>query len=515
MSKNNFRNIPELHVAHIASEVDPFSKTGGLASVLGSLPRAQHDLGINTIIITPYYEKLLSTDTCALERIGEAEKIEVEPGTFEKVSYFKGFLGTEKVPVYFVDNKKFFGYHKTFYGAENDNARFLFFNIAALFLLKKIAFKPTIIHCHDWHAGMIPFLLKTRYKKDLFWTETATLFTIHNLSFQLGHDWFDIPPEEIDDGRSKLPSFVDTERMERLNFAKRAILYADAINTVSETYREEILTKTFGEDLNRILKNKQHIVFGIVNGIDYNDFNPLTDPGLVRHYSNKSVQLKKYNKKALQRRYGLAVNLEIPLLCTTSRISEQKGFKLILQIIRTVLRCGTQFIVMGDGDEQIIHSLKELQKEFPGQFTYTPFDQEKETLLYAGSEIFLLPSRFEPCGINQMIALRYGCIPIVRHIGGLADTIEDYDPLTKTGNGFTFTRYNSTNLLIAVIRALENFKHKRSWRDLSILGLSEANSWKLPAQKYIDLYMATLRLKKRNRREQRRQADLLHNSPPK
>lgn len=515
MKKNPLHNMPKLCVAHIASEVDPFSKTGGLASVLGSLPRAQKDLGIDTIIITPYYEKLIDTATYAIDRIGGVEKIEVNPGVFEKVYYRKGSLGTEKVPVYFIENKKYFGQYKKYYGTDNDNARFLFFNIATLFLLKKINFTPTIIHCHDWHAGMIPFLLKTCYKKDPFWDKTATLFTIHNLSFQLGHDWFTIPPKSIDNGHSKLPLFANTKKIERLNFAKRAILYADAINAVSETYREEILKKQFGEDLDQLLKSKQNVLFGIVNGIDYDDFNPLKDPGLVRHYSSKSVRLKKYNKKALQMRYGLAVDMEIPLICTTSRICEQKGFKLIFEIIHHVLQRGVQFLVMGDGDYHTVRSLQELQKEFPGQFAYTKFIQEEETLLYAGSEIFLLPSRFEPCGINQMIALRYGCIPVVHHIGGLADTIEDYDPQTKTGNGFSFDHYTAIDLLIAIIRALENFKHKRAWRDLCIFGLSEANSWRLPAQKYVDLYMETIQLKKHNQQEQIRKSKLLRNTPHK
>lgn len=498
MIKKQHQHIPKLHVAHIASEVEPFSKTGGLGSVLGALPRAEQDLGVDTLIITPYYEKLIDIDVHVLESLGESERLEIEPGVFEDVSYRKGMLGEERVPVYFVESKKFFGSQEKLYGAKNDNARFLFFNIAALFLLKKIDWKPTIIHCHDWHAGLIPFLLKTRFKKDSFWADTATLFTIHNLTFQLGHDWHSISLAESDTGRSKLPSFADTENMERLNFAKRAILYADAISTVSKTYRREILTKAFGEELDQLLIKKQRIVFGIVNGIDYDDFNPMTDPGLACHYNNKSVRLKKYNKKALQRRYGLTVDLSVPLLCTTSRISDQKGFKLILQIIRPVLGRGTQFIFMGDGDNQVIEALLNLQKEFPGQIAYTPFDAEKETLLYAASEIFLLPSRFEPCGINQMIALRYGCIPVVRHIGGLADTIQDYDPRTKTGNGFTFKRYDSTSLLIAIIRALENFKHARAWKELSISGLNAANSWKLPAEKYINLYRATLRLKKKN-----------------
>lgn len=497
MPKKIRSEAPVFRVAHVASEVEPFSKTGGLGSVLGALPRAQQELGMDVIVVTPYYENLIDTNGQTFESLGDPDRIEVEPGVFEEVSYSKGLLGDGDIPVYFVKSAKFFGPRKKLYGAANDNARFLFFDIAALFLMEKIDFKADIVHCHDWHTGIIPFLLKTRLRKDPFWSDTATLFTIHNLSFQLGHDWHAIPSKESDGGRSRLPSFSDTKKMERVNFAKRGIIHADAINTVSETYREEILTDAFGEALDRLLKRKRQVVFGIVNGIDYQDFNPLTDPGLVCHYSSRSVHLKKYNKKAMQELYGLAVDLEVPVLCTTSRISGQKGFRLILKIIRPILRLGTQFIIMGDGDERTIRAFKDLQREFPGRFAYTPFDRSKETLLYAGSEMFLMPSHFEPCGINQMIALRYGCIPVVRRIGGLADTIRDYDPRTKTGNGFTFRRYDSTSLLVAVVRALENFKHVRAWKELSISGLLAANSWKLPAQKYIDLYEATLRIKRK------------------
>lgn len=270
-------------------------------------------------------------------------------------------------------------------------------------------------------------------------------------------------------------------------------MHADAVNTVSETYREEIMTEDFGEGLYRLLKRRRRFVFGIVNGINYDDFNPLTDPGLFRHYSEKSVQLKKYNKKELQRRYGLEVNANAPLFCSTSRISEQKGFKLIVPALRPMLLRGAQCIVMGNGDEGIIRSFLEMQRDFHKQLVYVPFQREEETMLYAAADIFLLPSRFEPCGINQMIALRYGCIPVVRHIGGLADTIEDYDPRTKSGNGFTFKRYDASSLLIAMTRAAENFKHTRAWRDLMVTGLREANSWKLPAKKYIDLYEDAIR----------------------
>ncbi len=492
----------KLSIAHIASEVAPFSRTGGLASVLGSLPRAHVELGYNTIVVTPFYEQIIPAELLKdLEVVAQKHEIELSTDIFEKVTYYK--LMHEGVPIYFVAHNKFFGDRTTLYGAKNDNARFMLFNVAALQLMKLINFQPDIINCHDWHTGLIPYFLKWRYRKDEFWQNTAVLFTIHNLAFQLGHDWWSVPPEERDDGRSSLPFFND-ERLEKINFAKRALINADAINAVSETYREEIMTKDFGEELHRILKNREKIVFGIVNGIDYNEFNPLTDPGIYRHYSEKSVNLKKYNKKWLQKKFGLEVKPDIPLLCMTSRITEQKGFRLFLKIVKILMRLPVQVVVMGNGDKKMTEALQKVQKEFPKQFVVIPFDADVETSLYAGSDMFVLPSRFEPCGINQMIALRYGCVPIVHHIGGLADTIVDYNPAEKVGNGFTFNRYTSVYLLICIVRAIEVYKQKRAWKELMISSLREANSWLIPAKKYIDLYKTTIKLKERADRKARR-----------
>lgn len=486
-----------LTIVHIAAEAEPFSKSGGLANVLGSLPKAHSDLGHNVVVITPYYEQIILEKDRGMHNfdiICQDELIEITRDHWEKVTYLKSEHAG--VPVYFIAHKKFFSERTSLYGGKNENARFMLFDVAALHLLKKINLHADIINCHDWHTGLIPYFLNGRYRKDPFWKETATLFTIHNLSYQLGHNWWDIPSEERDDGRSKLTPFTDPWT-EKINFAKRGIIHANAVNAVSETYREEILTKDFGEELHRTLKNREKTVYGIVNGIDYNDYNPLTDAGLHTHYSDKSVSRRKYNKKWLQKHYGLEVNSDIPLLCTTSRIVEQKGFKLLGIIIRSLLELSTQIIVMGDGDKKITEELQKIQNEYPDQFKIEPFDHARETSLYAGADIFLLPSRFEPCGINQMISLRYGCIPVVHHIGGLADTIVDYDPRTKFGNGFTFEKYDARHFLIAVVRAIENYKHKNNWRTLIIRGLRQANSWIIPAQKYIDLYYTTIRLKKR------------------
>ena len=497
----------KLSIAQIAAEVEPFSKTGGLANVMGSLPRSLRQLGHKVIVITPYYENVSNIEGQALEVILENEPVEVTQGIFETVTYLKGHLPDSKVLVYFIsDNKKFprtKELNGKLYGAADDNAKFLLFDVAALHLLEILDWKPDIIHCHDWHTGLIPYMIKNRYKKNPFWKKTSTLFTIHNLVYQFGHDWWLVPEDLRDDGRTPLPAFIDSEKIERVNFAKRAILNADAINAVSETYRDEILTKDFGEDLHNILKRREDRIFGIVNGINYNDFNPLTDTGIYKHYSHKSVGRKKDNKVHIQKYYKLKTGKQIPLITMTSRIAEQKGFGLLPEVIPSLMSLGAQMIVMGDGDEKIISFLQDMQKQFPKQFVYTLFDASMETSLYAGADIFLLPSRFEPCGVNQLVALRYGCIPVVHHIGGLADTIVDFDPRTRVGNGFTTTRYDAASLLVAIARAIETYKHKDVWRKLVVSGLREANSWIIPAKKYSELYRVTRRL--RNKRMKKKE----------
>lgn len=493
----------KIKVVQITAEIEPFSKSGGLANVMGSLPKTQAKLGCSVTVITPLYSDEPVSSDQSLELVAEDVEIEITRGIFEKVSFYKGMMPDSSVPVYFVAHKKYFGTpdNGKIYGKKNDNARFFVFCVAALQLLKIIRLQPDVIHCHDWHTGLIPYFLKGRYKNDSFWKKTATLFTIHNLVYQFGHDWWLIPEDMRDDGRSALPSFEDSQLIERINFVKRAIINADTISTVSETYREEILTRDFGEELHRILKNREHIIYGIVNGINYDDYNPQTDLGLCERYNSNTISRKKHNKLWLQKYLGLKKGATIPMICMTSRVVEQKGFALLIEIIPALMEMGVQLAIIGDGDETIISQLRNLQRDFPEYISYMPFDSSKETSFYAGSDIFLLPSRFEPCGVNQMIALRYGSIPVVHHIGGLADTIENFNPRVKTGNGFTFFNYDSHSLLIALVRAVETFKHKKVWRTLVISGLKEANSWILPAKKYAELYKTVIKIGRANKRK--------------
>jgi len=504
MGKNTNTKKPKrlLKIVHVVAEINPFFRSGGLGIVVPSLANAQRDLGHEVAIVAPYYGSLIPKSLkrqLQLKLVG-TENIEFknggESGVIEPVEFYKS-IQDNGVVLYFISHKKFFLRQKSIYGRRNDNARFYLFDLAVLTLLQKINQQPDILHCHDWHAGLIPFFLRTRFKNVLFWDNVTTVFTIHNLAYQFGHNWIHVDSLRRDDGRTALPLPSDTKKMEVVNFSKRAILNADIINTVSETYREEILTRDFGEELHRILKGRQKILFGIINGIDYQEYNPLTDQGIRQHYSDKSIERKTANKSWLQKHFKFDVNPNIPVVVMTSRIVEQKGYHLLKDAIESLLTHDIQFIIMGDGNKEIIDFFKQVQTKHPTSFVITPFEQKYETSTYAGGDLFLLPSRFEPCGINQMIALRYGCIPVVHHIGGLVDTIRDYDPRTGEGNGFVFKKYNPESMVVAVARAVENFKHQDSWKELILTGMQEANSWLLPAKTYIDLYYKGIWLHKK------------------
>lgn len=485
----------KLKIASISSEVAPFSKTGGLADVCRSLPKALKRLGHDVIVITPFYEQLIDANEYNLTKVFEDTEIYLNSEENIKVSFWKGYL-MRGLPVYFIECKKFFSQQKKIYGYENDNARFLVFNVAALKLLSLLKFEADIIHCHDWQSGLIPFYLKTdfRYSKSL--RKAKVVYTIHNLAFQFGRNWWEAPADKKDYGRTRIPHIADSD-INFVNFAKRAILSADIINTVSEQYREEILTKNFGQDLERILKNREDRLFGIVNGIDYKEYNPSLDQDLFKNYDYKTVRRKKLNKEYLQENLKLPIDRDVPMVCLTSRVTFQKGFELLLKIIGPLLKNDLQFVIMGDGEKRYINELKKLTKSHGKKLSWQPFKghEEMETLMYAASDIFLLPSHHEPCGINQLIAMRYGCIPVVRKVGGLHDTVTDFDLETGRGTGIVFKNFDEFALFAAIQRALDLYSHHRLWRNMMVSAMRESNSWEIPAKKYIALYRKALRIK--------------------
>jgi len=482
-------------IVSIASEVAPFSKSGGLGDVVRSLPKALKRLGNEIIVITPFYGQIIDKRKHKLKLIYKDINVYLNSEDTVKVNYWQGYL-MKGLPVYFIENKKYFSRRKTIYGSSHENARFLIFNIAALKLITLLKFEADIVHCHDWQTGLIPYYLKTdfRYSKTL--RKAKTIFTIHNLVFQFGKNWWEAPARKKDYGKSRIPHLADS-KIEYVNFVKRAILSADAITTVSEQYREEIMTKIFGQDLHRILRNREDRLFGIINGIDYNAYNPAKDPGLFKNYDYKKIHRKKINKEYLQKKFNLPVNKDIPLICTTSRITFQKGFELILKILEQLVLLDIQFVFIGSGDKIYIRELQKLSKKYPQKIIIMPSheqNQKYETLVYAGSDIFLLPSHHEPCGINQLIAMRYGCVPIVRKVGGLYDTVENFNPLEKEGTGFTFNQFNEFSLYGAIVRALETYKYRKAWRDIIVRAMKESNSWEIPAKSYITLYKKTIKI---------------------
>jgi len=485
-----------LNIVHIGSEVHPFSKTGGLADVTRSLPKALRRLGHNVIVITPFYGQVISPKKHGLKKIAKDVKIKIDGANSVKVNFWKGWL-MEGLPIYFVENEKYFSKRKTIYGSTHENARFLLFDIAAIELISRIEFKADVIQCHDWQTGMVPELIKKRYRKNKYVSEAVTIFTIHNLAFQMGINWWDVPLARKDFGKKSLPA-LDDPKLEYINFAKRGILNADVISTVSETYAEEILTPKYGQDLHRILSNRKDRVFGIVNGIDYFEYNPKTDPGLYRRYSFENPSRRAPNKAYIQKHYKFPVSLRTPLIVMTSRVAEQKGFDLLIDILPALLRMDLQLLIMGDGSKTYIGILEKFSKEHPKKIKWVPFDRKRETSLYAAGDMALLPSRFEPCGLVQMISSRYGAVPIVRDIGGLSDTVTNYNPRTGRGDGFEFKRYDSRDLLVAITRAITIYEHEDEWKKLVSHVMQRSTSWEIPATKYVDLYRKAIRLKKQN-----------------
>ncbi|MBU1130903.1 glycogen synthase [Patescibacteria group bacterium] len=481
----------KLKIVSVASEVHPFSKSGGLADVARSLPKALKRLGHDVVVITPFYAQIINIKEYGLKPIYENVDLEIDKENSVKINYWKGYL-MEGLPIYFIESGQYFSKKKELYGSQHENRRFYLFDLAALKLLTLLKFEADIIHCHDWHTGLIPELLQKQFKESSVLKNSKTIFTIHNLAFQLGHNWWEMPLEKKDDGRKALPKFSSPD-IENINFAKRAILNADVINAVSEQYAQEILTPKFGQDLHRILENNKQKLFGIINGIDHFEYNPATDPGLAKNYSIDSFYFKKQNKEALQKYFKLPVKPEIPLLAMASRISEQKGFELLIKILETLLKRNLQLIIAGDGEKKYLNIISKLQKKYPKKLSLKPFEQKGETSIYAGSDLLLLPSRFEPCGLNQLYALRYGCIPVVHSIGGLADTVEDFNPKTQQGNGFIFKIYHEYNLLIAVARAIETFQYKEVWKKIINNGMKISSSWEIPAKKYVELYKKALK----------------------
>jgi len=478
-----------LKIISVSAEMVPFAKSGGLGDVALHLPKELVRKKQEVFCFLPYYGFISSPEGENFQKILE-EEIKIEEKTFKTFLYQIKIIKRLPRPlnIFLISEQNFFSEREKIYDYKNDAQAFYFFCWATLFFIEKLNLQPDIIHCHDWHTGLIPFLIKNKFFfKD---KKISTLFTIHNMAYQGAHGLRVrvVPPEKRDDGRSPLPNIRD-EKWNLINFLKRGILFADLINTVSERYAIEILTPEFGEGLEKYLQLRKKDLYGIINGIDYSVHNPRFDKNIYFNYDWHSLDKKIKNKLALQKELGLEENSETPLIGMAHRLTEQKGFDLIIKLLPSLLRMNCQIIMVGSGKKEYEKYFAKEAERHPRKLVYLkPFSESWESKIDAASDLFLLPSRFEPCGISQLKSLRYGSIPIVRKVGGLSETIEDWDPIRKRGNGFVFSYWDEKDLLIAIVRAIESFKYKEEWRRLVKKAMQQVFSWDLPARKYLELY---------------------------
>ena len=465
-----------MKILFASAEAYPLAKVGGLGDVAGSLPKALRALGHDVRMVLPRY----GTIRDVREDLGPFT-VQVGGRSWEGRLKTSGIDG---VPVYLIDQPELFDRPKV-YEYEDDGQRFGFYCRAIPELLPKADFWPDVIHLNDWHSAMVPAFLRTAYGGDERYGRIKTILTIHNMQHQglFGRDlldWLGLPP--------KMWSVEGVEFYGQLNFMKAGISYADSVNTVSPTYAKEIQTEEYGCRLDGLLRSRAAKLSGILNGIDYDVWNPAKDPIIAKQYSKSTVDEKATNKVALQREAGLPEDRSVPVLGMVSRVTEQKGFDILIPALPGILALGAQVILLGAGEKKYEEPLADLSKARPGFVAYLKYDEALAHRIYAGSDFFLMPSKFEPCGLGQMISLRYGTLPIARVTGGLADTVSDLTAGPKSGNGFTFTDYTPGAFLDAARRAIAFYRARRGWKAVQQRAMSSDLSWNSSAKKYAALY---------------------------
>jgi starch synthase len=471
-----------LKVLYVASEVVPFVKTGGLADVAFSLPKELRNLDIDVRIILPKYSKI--------------HEIFKKAMTFQKnfnvpVGWRKQYCGVEYleyegIPFYFIDNEYYFK-RDGIYGFYDDGERYSFFCRAVLETIANIDFIPHIIHCNDWHTGILSTLLKEHYKSNPLYEGIKTIFTIHNLRYQGV-----FPKEILGDLLSLSMEYYHVNSLEfygGVSFMKGGINYSDIVTTVSSTYAGEIQNPYYGEKLDGIIKLRKEDLYGITNGIDYELYNPERDEDIFTRYNIDLPEGKKENKVMLQKLLNLPQRKDVPVIGMVSRLAHMKGLDLLLHVLDELMTEDIQMIILGTGEPYFESRLREYASKYSNKIAINIlFDEALAHKIYAASDMFLMPSKFEPCGLGQLIALRYGAIPIVRETGGLKDTIISYNEYTHEGNGFSFTNYNAHDMLYTIKRALGLYRDENTWMRIVTNAMKEDYSWKNSAKIYKDLY---------------------------
>ncbi len=483
--------MSELRVLMISPEVTPLAKTGGLADVCGSLPLYLHSLDCDIRVFLPGHRSVQQKASRA-RILGNVETIICGlpvRGTIRRT------LLEKKVITYFVENDALFDREYLYGTPEGDYPdnlqRFTFLARSAYELCNLVNFWPQIFHCHDWQSGLIPIYLRTMFADHPELGSAASVLTIHNLAYQ-GLFPMDLFP--LLDISEQWRGIIGLEFWGKLNFLKGAIYAADVINTVSENYSQEIQTEELGCGLDGVLRDRRGDLFGILNGTDYFEWDPRTDPYITAHYNPESLEGKVSCKRDLLETLGLPDELMTrPVVGMITRLADQKGLDLVAECIDEMLALDVGFVLLGTGDQKYQEMFQRIGARFSQKAAIRlDFNNELAHKIEAGSDIFLMPSRYEPCGLNQIYSLRYGTIPLVRATGGLDDTIQDYDPVTGTGNGFKFVAYSAKALMERMKSALELYQNQAAWTDLMRRAMQEEFSWARSASKYLDLYRLAL-----------------------
>lgn len=467
----------------VAAEGVPFSKTGGLGDVIGALPKSLVKHGHDVAVILPYYD---SVEAKFGEQIEDLFSFTVNVGWRKQYVGVK-HIKWQGVDFFFVDNKYYF-FRGSVYGFWDDGERFAYFQLAALEMMEKIDFIPDVLHVHDYHTAMMPYLLKEKYHWINAYQNIKTVFTIHNIEFQgqyspsmLG-DLFGVGLERYEDGTLRWNGC--------LNWMKSAVLYADRITTVSPTYAKEIKTPAFGKGLDKIMRMESGKLSGIVNGIDTDLINPKTDKLIAHHFSISDLSGKAKNKTDLQKRLGLPVKNNIPLIGIVSRLTDQKGFDLVVNELQYILQKDLQIVLLGTGYDDYENAFSWFASQYPDKLSANiMFDVKLAQEIYAASDLFLMPSAFEPCGLSQMMAMRYGSLPIVSQVGGLKDTVQPLNQHTQEGTGFGFSHFSGYWLTKTIEQALDvYYYHKETWQKLQHNAMSQDFSWDTASRHYESLY---------------------------
>ncbi|MEJ7624214.1 MAG: glycogen/starch synthase [Pyrinomonadaceae bacterium] len=473
-----------MRVAVISAEAVPYSKTGGLGDVAGALPKALKQIGVDSLLITPCY--LQTKGDYLWQTAIDDLRVTWRGKPFKAKAFYSEANGS---PTFLVDAPSLF-HRDSIYGYTEDYERFAFFNHAALALLERIGAAPDIVHLNDWHCGFAAVELASRRRYETYWQRTRTIFSIHNMAYQGGFSLGELSALGFtsDFARNAFRSNGYASAM------KAGLEASDTLSTVSRRYAHEIQTGENGYGLDWLTRSRSGRLIGITNGVDYQVWNPATDPELPAHFALDNMAGKAECKRSLLNHFGLPVDLERPIFASVTRLTAQKGVELIRAAAGEILASGCYFIALGSGEKDSETFLQALRDHSPSRVgVYIGYNEKLAHWIEAGADMFLMPSKFEPCGLNQMYSLRYGTVPIVRAVGGLDDTVENWNAVSGTGNGFKFNDYRADKLLEKIYEAKFAYADKEAWKRLQRNGMAIDNSWENAANKYVELYQWTLR----------------------